>query len=144
MRFAVRRRWLFGVAILGLLDSAYLLFAYTAGAPLVCNVAHGCDVVRTSVYASFFGLPTPVYGVIFYSLLAVGALLWAGAERRWLRLPLALLTGSGLVVSGYLTYLEAFVIEAWCLWCVVSAVLSLAAFVIVWTALPGHGIDTQR
>jgi len=123
---------LFAVAIAGLFVSGYLYITYTSEASIVCGVGHGCDTVRLSPYASFFGVPTPAYGILFYLLLATAALLSTPANRRWIRLPLSLLTGSGLLVSAGLTYIEAFVIDAWCVWCVASALLALAAFILVW------------
>ena len=47
---------------------------------------------------------------------------------------LAVLSGLGVAFSGYLTYLEAAVLHAWCRWCLVSAGLILAIFV---TSLAG-------
>jgi uncharacterized membrane protein len=117
------RQLLFAVAIAGLLVSGYLFITYTSGGPITCGLGHGCDTVRASEYASFFGVPTPVYGLVFYLLLAIGVII------RWQR-GLLLLTTGGLVVSAYLTYLEAFVVEAWCTWCVASAVITIAAFVL--------------
>jgi hypothetical protein len=35
----------------------------------------------------------------------------------------------GLLFSAYLTYLEAFVIHAWCRWCIASAVLAVLIFI---------------
>jgi len=123
---------LFITAILGLLVSGYLFVTYTTGGPIICSGYHGCDIVRTSEYAELLGLPTPLYGLVFYFLLAVGALLSGAGTRRWLQLPLSLLTGVGLLASGWFTYLEAFVIDAWCIWCVASAVLTVVAFWLVW------------
>jgi uncharacterized membrane protein len=40
------------------------------------------------------------------------------------------LTGWGVLFSGWLTYLELFVIHAICRWCVVSAVIALVLFVL--------------
>lgn len=119
------------IALLGLLVSGYLYFAYVSGGPIVCGANRSCEVIRASVYANFFGLPTPAYGLIFYGLLGVGAALWSGERNRRMYWLLVLLTGGGLVVTAYLTYLEAFVIHAWCRWCVVSALLSVSAFVVV-------------
>ena len=40
------------------------------------------------------------------------------------------MTGVGLLFSLWLTYLELFVINAICQWCVISAILATALFVI--------------
>lgn len=130
---------LFIIAVLGLLVSGYLYITYTTGAPIVCTGGAGCDTVRASAYATILGLPTPAHGIIFYLILAVAALLSTPQNASWMRLPLALITGVGVAVSGWLTYLEAFVIEAWCLWCVASALLTVLAFVLVWYTLPQYG-----
>ncbi len=133
---------LFVLALVGLLVSSYLLSVYVAGGPIKCYGGHGCDTVRASVYAAFLGIPTPAFGVVFYILLAIGALLVGQIQSRGLQYALLLLTGIGLATSAYLTYLEAFVINAWCLWCVVSAIVATLAFLLVWiyegTHLPGR------
>lgn len=135
------RRLLFLIAILGLLISGYMFTVYVLGGPILCG-SGGCETVRASQYARLLGIPTPAYGLVFYFLLALGALLLSSQPKRayWL---LVLLTGTGLAVSAWLTYLEAFVIHAWCRWCVVSAGLSLVAFVIVWAKLATY-TSTQR
>lgn len=127
----MRKYLLFATAIVGLAVSGYLFVAYTTGGPITCGVGHGCDTVRASEYSSFFGIPTPVFGLIFYLLMAIGVIIKRWDLLKWLTL-------GGLIVSGYLTYLEAFVINAWCFWCVVSAILSVVAFVIVWLRMKGH------
>jgi uncharacterized membrane protein len=38
------------------------------------------------------------------------------------------LSGLGVLFTGYLTYLEAFVIHAWCRWCLGSAAIIAAIF----------------
>jgi uncharacterized membrane protein len=130
------RRILFIVAILGLLVSGYLVITHVFGGPILC-AGHGCETVRASSYSHLLGIPTPFYGIVFYLLLATGALLWS-TQPGQVALPLLVLTGVGLAMSAWLTYLEAFVIHAWCLWCVASALLSLAAFGIVWYTVPKY------
>lgn len=134
------RKLLFLVAIAGLLVSGYLYVGYTEVGPIPCPLSGGCEVVRASQYAQFFGLPTPLYGVVFYLLLALGALLLP-RYRAALRIPLLVLTGIGLAVSLYLSYLEAYVVRAWCTWCVVSAVLTVIAFGLAWATL---GVQNSR
>ncbi len=125
---------LFSIAILGLLVSGYLFITYTTGAPIVCVVTHGCEVVRASEYARLFGLPTPLYGLFFYSLLAMTALFSTKKNSFRMKLPILVLTSAGALISAWLTYLEAFIIEAWCIWCVASALLAFAAFfLVIWS-----------
>lgn len=123
---------LFAVAILGMLVSGYLLVAYVSEGSIVCGVSGGCDLVRASRYASFIGVPTPAFGLLYYLLLAIGVILAREKNQRVMRIMLLILTGVGLAVSAYLSWLEAFVILAWCMWCVVSAVLSVVAWGLVW------------
>lgn len=110
----------------------YLLASYLSSGPVPCSITHGCEIVRTSDYASFLGLPTPLYGVIFYFALGLLAMMCTPANASRLRWPLRILTLIGLVVSAWLSGIEAFVIHAWCLWCIISAILSLLAFLVVW------------
>ncbi|MEX2055184.1 MAG: vitamin K epoxide reductase family protein [Candidatus Andersenbacteria bacterium] len=132
------RKLLFLIAIAGLLVSGYLFVAYTTGGPIRCGAHGGCEIVRASAYASIGGIPTPFYGIVFYFLLAVGALLLQGRYAAETNVLLHIHTGIGLLTSAWLSYLEAFVIEAWCRWCVVSALLSLIAFIVVWFKLPRY------
>ncbi len=129
------RKILFTIAIVGLLVSGYLSIVYATQGPIPCSLHGGCEVVRASTYAHIFGISTPYYGVVYYVLLALGALLLTPLRKAALRIPLLVLTGMGLAVSIWLTYLEAFVIQAWCQWCLVSAVLTLLAFLVVWGTL---------
>ncbi len=90
---------------------------------MVC-LGTGCDVVRASSYAHLWGLPLPVYGVAMYAVLAL--LIFAeglvGARRaRGIRFGVAAISGAGFIASLYLSGIEAFVLHAWCAWCVVSA-----------------------
>ena len=52
------------------------------------------------------------------------------ADRRWVSVVLTGLTGWGVLFSGWLTYLELFVINAICMWCVISAIIVAIMFVI--------------
>ncbi len=122
---------LFVLGIIGLLISTYLLGVYVLGGPIKCYGGHGCDIVRASEYASFLGIPTPAYGAVFYVVLLSATLLIKEKPTKRLKQFLQLHTTIGLVVSGYLTYLEAFVIHAWCLWCVASATVATLAFLVV-------------
>lgn len=110
--------------MLGLWDSAYLWWVYASPSrPLLC-LGTGCDAVRASSYANLWGLPLPVYGVAMYAalvLLIFAQPLVSPSLARGIRYAVAGVSSAGFLVSLYLTGIEAFVLHAWCAWCVVSA-----------------------
>jgi uncharacterized membrane protein len=114
------------LAGLGVLVSGYLSVKRFTGGSLACTRWAECDVVNNSVYAKIYGVPVAFIGLAGYLLLlglALAALQATGSgQRRLLTLGFALALG-GVGFSAYLTYLEIFVIEAICIWCVTSALL---------------------
>ncbi|MEX1112298.1 MAG: vitamin K epoxide reductase family protein [Candidatus Andersenbacteria bacterium] len=123
---------LFIIAILGLLVSGYLFATYTSPIPLVCGEGGGCHTVQESQYAAFFGVPTPAYGMMFYTALGILAAVWSRENTKKLYWPILIVASSGVAISAFLSYLEAFVIEAWCKWCIASAILTVLALLVVW------------
>lgn len=143
-----RLRGIVLLALIGLFVALYLLL-YHLGfyGQLVCG-AGSCDAVQASEYAVFLGQPVPLWGTVWYAVLLVLGFLALGplsdrlsAYNSVIRL-LGLWATAGLLFSLYLTALELFVIHAVCLWCVVSAVLTLLIFVLAepWWSLRGRGL----
>jgi uncharacterized membrane protein len=126
------------LALVGLFVALYLwLHALGYGGPLKCGTG-GCDTVQASPYAVFLGIPVAFYGVVGYLsvlIVALAALRPAALpDRRWSVL-LVLLSSVGLLFTVYLTYVELFVIHAICRWCVGSAVIITAIWVLAVLAL---------
>lgn len=121
------------VALAGLFVALYLtLFKLGYIGNLVCAVG-SCEVVQTSRWATLLGYPVAAWGVVYY--VAVLAVSLAGlspnlVDSRRLSRLLVLMTATGVLFSLWLTYLELFVIDAICMWCVVSAVLATILLVI--------------
>jgi uncharacterized membrane protein len=119
------------LALVGVLISFYMA-AYKFGflGEIACGDG-GCTRVQNSPWAVFMGVPVPVLGLAGYAALLAAAV--AGLQPAFARsraVPLVLIAGAGigLAFSAYLTYLEAFVIHAWCRWCIASAVLAILIF----------------
>jgi uncharacterized membrane protein len=111
------------VATLGIGVATYITIADSSGgAPACLAGGGGCETVASSSYSHLFGVNVAVLGVAGYVLLLAVAL-WSGDGARMAGFGLALV---GFAFSAYLTYLELFVIEAICQWCVTSAVLMTA------------------
>lgn len=143
-----RRRAIAVLALLGALDSTYLLLAKVGViGSLACQVSRGCDLVNTSSYSVLLGLPVSAIGLGGYLVLLALALL--GLQPRWLddRRPdalLAILSGVGLAFAAYLTYAELFIIRAICQWCVVSQACILTIFVLAALGLRDRGKTLVR
>ena len=99
----------------------------------MCGIGD-CEAVQSSPYSYLGPIPISGIGAVGYALLLVLAFL--GLQPRFARskvVSLLLLGGAfvGVAFSAYLTYLEAFVIHAWCQWCVGSAVIITVIFILL-------------
>lgn len=129
-------------SLLGLLVAGYMLL-YKLGmiGTLVCG-SGSCGTVQASKWADFLGVPVPAWGVVGYATILGVSL--AGIQPRWIgdrRLGLVLfgLAAIAFVFSAYLTAIEAFVLYAWCRWCVVSAILATLIFILSFAELRRKG-----
>ena len=125
------------LAILGIGIAGYLAATKLSGEVPVCGPLRGCETVSTSEYSDFLGVPVALFGVA-YSVVALVASLrwWRAGDRR----ALYLLYGMGLLgllAVIYLTYLELFVIEAVCVWCVSYAVTVVGGWLVAIATLRG-------
>lgn len=128
-----------GVALLSLVGTfvAFYLLAHNLGwaGPLRCG-SGGCGVVQSSRWAAVGPVPVSGIGLAGYLALLVLSLLGLQARFAGSRALAFLIFGGALVgvlFSAWLTYLEAAVIRAWCRYCVVSAAVMTAVFLL---ALP--------
>jgi vitamin-K-epoxide reductase (warfarin-sensitive) len=87
-----------------------------------------CDVVNRSQYSVIVGIPVALIGIMGYAALLALATLY----RRKAETPAMLLAAAvpGLAFALYLTYVEGFVLSAWCILC-----LSSLAFITAITLL---------
>lgn len=133
-------RLIFAFSILGLAISAFLAYEYLLPTPVICPITGtGCDIVRKSEYSSILGISIPYLGVLFYTTTAFISI-WLLQRFHKLINSLRFLSALLAVIFGiYLTYLEAFVIQAYCFWCVSSFIVSVIIFV-----LASAGLKTQR
>jgi len=123
------------LALAGVGIASYLVYVHYSGTEPICSISHGCATVQKSSYAKLAGVPVALIGLLGY--VAILASLFArGATGRMAGAGMALV---GLGFSGWLTYLEAERIHAWCQWCVGSAVvMTLLAVVLAWRFVTDH------
>jgi vitamin-K-epoxide reductase (warfarin-sensitive) len=123
------------LALAGVVVSAVSLQRhYAKSATRFCDVGErfNCDIVNRSEYSSVMGIPVAGIGVAGYGVLLVLATLYRSRAQTPLRLLLAAL--AGLVFALYLTYVEGYVLETWCILCLsslglITGITGLAAVV---------------
>ncbi len=124
----IRRMILALLALGGGVISLYLtLYKFGLVGSVACGGSAGCEVVQTSPYALFLGIPVPLWGLGGYALLfalAFATVQWPHLAARLDRWMVGL-SSLALLFSLYLTALELFVIHAICRWCVASQVIVL-------------------
>lgn len=126
------------LVVLGLIVAAYLAYVEITHVEAVCGPVGECNIVQGSSYATLAGVPVAVLGLLSYAAIGV---LWlvqrvrSGLAADWSRGALLAVTLGGLLFSIYLTVVEIFVIDAVCVWCLSSAVITTALFLFVVLAL---------
>jgi uncharacterized membrane protein len=124
---------------IGLLVAGYLTVVELGGGVPVCGPIKGCEEVALSEYARFAGIPVAVFGVVLSVALLVLALAWWRTNIYGLLLAHYALSLVGVIFDGYFLYLQVFVIEAVCIWCVTYEISLLLRFLIaflVWYRQP--------
>lgn len=110
---------LLALSVAGIAVAGYLTYTgWTGDRAAYCEAGGGCDIVQSSQWATFLGLPTALWGLLLY----VGLAYVAFRERRpipqWRRAWVLAAIGWG--VSVYLTVISIFVIQATCPYCLGS------------------------
>ncbi len=110
------------LAVIGLTETTYLTASHLAGANVVCIASSGCSKVLQSVYASFRGIPLAALGALGYFAVFSAATLAAFGYRRAPDV-LAALVGIMFLTTLWLLYVQAYVLHAFCDYCLLSAAL---------------------
>jgi len=121
------------ISLAGLADATYLTVTHLTGDDLVCGSSWGCSAVLSSVYASFAGIPTAAFGALAYFVAFSSATLAVfGYARARTLLMLVVMAMFGATL--WLLYLQAFILHAFCPFCLLSAALTfLLAGIVVAT-----------
>jgi uncharacterized membrane protein len=118
------------LSFIGVIVAIYLTYLYYNKAETsFCVTGSSCDIVRLSAYSSIVGIPVSLIGGVGYFLLFIVAVSNTSDRTKWLTLYFISLPG--LVFSIYLTYVEIFVLKAICSFCLLSAIVITAIFIVV-------------
>jgi uncharacterized membrane protein len=114
----------------GLADSIYLTVTHLTGEDVTCLASSGCSEVLSSAYASVGNIPLGAFGALGYFLAFSLATLAAFGYRR-ARTFLTVVVSGMLATTLWLLYVQAFVLHAFCDFCLLSAALTLSLSIIV-------------
>jgi uncharacterized membrane protein len=121
------------LSLVGLVDALYLTIEHVTGQSVRCTIVSGCSEVLSSSYAVVAGIPLAAVGAAAYFTVFSLATLAIFGYRLAGKL-LAPLTALMVLVSLWLIYLQAFVIRAFCQFCLLSAAITIILFVIAFVA----------
>jgi vitamin-K-epoxide reductase (warfarin-sensitive) len=140
----MRRSWLLilisVLALTGLvLSSLSLVNHYKKSPTEYCDLGENfnCDIVNRSPWSEVAHVPVAAIGMAGYIFLFVMS--WIAARRQQAAVLMLIAALGGLAFALYLTYVEAYKLEAWCILCLGS----LAAISLI-TILSAARVITAR
>lgn len=110
------------LALAGAAVAGYLTWVHYRPEALVCVGGGGCETVQRSRWAELGPVPVAVLGLAAYLAIAASGLV-RGLAAAAVGAAVAL---GGLVFAAWLVYVQAVLVDAWCVWCLASdAILAL-------------------
>ncbi len=119
-------------SFVGLILSTYAFLhnkAFVSGAFCTINSTFNCDIVNRGPYSELLGVPVALLGMTGYLFFAIAAgMSLRRPTDKGLLTFLVIASSGALAFSLYLTWIEAFVLFAWCLICITSQLMILTIF----------------
>ena len=122
-------KFLWLVAFLGILDSLYLSYSKYTASPLTCGIIKGCNLVASSAYSTLFGIPLAYLGLFYYVFIFVVIGFLIKSFSTFVYKLFVFSSFFGATLSVYFLYLQAFKIQAFCTYCIFSAIFSFLLFI---------------
>lgn len=119
------------IALAGVAVSSFSLYHhFNRSKTSFCDIGESfnCDLVNRSVYSTVLGVPAALIGILGYLLILGLATVYR--EKAETPAILVIVSAGGLGFALYLTYLEAYVLRAWCILCLTSLALIFASAVL--------------
>lgn len=118
------------VTLIGLVDAIYLTVQHLTGRGVRCTVVAGCSAVLSSRYAVIGGMPLAALGAVaYFTAFSCATLALFGSVRS--RMGLRMMAAAMLGMTLWLLYVQAFVLRAFCSYCLLSALMTFLLAVLV-------------
>jgi uncharacterized membrane protein len=124
------------LAVLGLAGmgvAAYLTYTHYADEVVACGGLGRCETVQQSEYSTIASVPVALLGGLAAAALlaiALGRLGRLALAVEWASLATLGLTTVSVAFAAYLTYVEFFVLDAICIYCLALASIFTATWLI--------------
>ena len=131
------------IALAGLADAVYLTVVAMTGETTACAGSTGCIEVLGSSYARIAGVPVAYFGVLGY-FAAFGFATFAGFGSKRAQKLFALTVGAMFAMTLWLLYVQAFVLHAFCRYCLFSAAFTFLLAGVVVAGLPSPDSEGEE
>ena len=131
----------------GFLDASYLTAKHYLHFEVTCSFLNGCEQVLTSPYSVLLGVPVALLGVLYYLGVFLSAVAFIDRKKPIFLKAVVLFPIVGFALSVWFVFVQAFLLEAFCLYCVVSALISICLFILTLSyffAYRFHSIDKRE
>lgn len=116
------------VSFIGFADATFLTIEHYQNRIPPCTT-EGCEIVLTSAYSEIAGIPVALIGAIYYFLILVFSIAYIDTKKDIFLKYAFLLSTLGLLASIYFFILQAFIIGAYCQYCIVSGITTTILFI---------------
>lgn len=116
------------VALCGFIITSIIRHKKQVGQTLVCPLGSDCNSVIYSSYSKFFGIDIATIGLVYYGCITSLYLFFAFIPfvfPDYVYIIGFLLAVLAVIFSIFLLIIQALVIKEWCMWCVLSALISI-------------------
>tara|TARA_B100001013_G_scaffold343910_1_gene272701 strand:- start:2393 stop:2827 length:435 start_codon:yes stop_codon:yes gene_type:complete len=115
--------WLLVVAsFVGVIDSAYIGLTSLSDTLIPCGLTLGCDEVLSSPYSHLGNVSISWIGLLFYLSIASNSIFGLSGFRKAFKITLVA-SALAFLITLYLLYIQIFVLQAFCDYCLLSAFL---------------------
>jgi uncharacterized membrane protein len=118
------------LAVGGLADSIFLWVKHLTGEDVTCIASSGCSEVLSSPYSTVGSIPLGAIGALGYFLAFTLAVL-TGFGYQWARILLRIQVAGMFAITLWLFCVQAFILHAFCDFCLLSAALTMSITTIV-------------
>ena len=115
------------LAIIGIVNTAHLIFKRKKQKSVVCPIGGDCEKVLASKYSKTFFIKNDVIGLLYYIFILIFALSIPFLSDKLITYEL-IISGIALLFSAYLVFVQAVIIRMYCFYCLVSALINFFIF----------------